>query len=563
MWPRRKLIAIGLVLILVSRLSSLVLPLSLGPLFDDVLPSGDTGRLWQLVSIVGVAIFFRSATGFLLTRVLSVEAQRLISELRARVQKHVLRLPIRVFDNTKSGELVSRVMNDVEGVRNLVGTGLVQLIGGLLTSVVAFVLLIRIDPILTLLSLIPLGALALASIKTFSYLRPAFRERGALMADVTGRLTETLGGVRVIKGFNAERREEEVFEEGVDRVFQNVKGTLTVTAGITSLATLLVGVAIVLIMSYGGRQMMSEELSTGVLAKFVGLLVMLIGPLMQMANIGTQLTEAFAGLDRMAEIMSRPTEDDDPARVGKMPPIDGHVRFEDVHFSYEEGKPVLHGIDFEAPAGTVIALVGSSGSGKSTIAGLAASFDTPDSGRVLIDGVDLSTVKLSSFRSQLGLVLQEDFLFDGSIRNNILFADPDASEAQLLDAIERAHVKEFVDRFDEGLETIIGERGVKLSGGQKQRVAIARALLADPRILVLDEATSNLDTESEAYIQKSLADLMRGRTSFVIAHRLTTIQKADLILVIEKGTIVERGKHDELLATKGRYYELYTFQARI
>ena len=550
MWPRRKLIAIGLVLILVSRLSSLVLPLSLGPLFDDVLPSGDTGRLWQLVSIVGVAIFFRSATGFLLTRVLSVEAQRLISELRARVQKHVLRLPIRVFDNTKSGELVSRVMNDVEGVRNLVGTGLVQLIGGLLTSVVAFVLLIRIDPILTLLSLIPLGALALASIKTFSYLRPAFRERGALMADVTGRLTETLGGVRVIKGFNAERREEEVFEEGVDRVFQNVKGTLTVTAGITSLATLLVGVAIVLIMSYGGRQMMSEELSTGVLAKFVGLLVMLIGPLMQMANIGTQLTEAFAGLDRMAEIMSRPTEDDDPARVGKMPPIDGHVRFEDVHFSYEEGKPVLHGIDFEAPAGTVIALVGSSGSGKSTIAGLAASFDTPDSGRVLIDGVDLSTVKLSSFRSQLGLVLQEDFLFDGSIRNNILFADPDASEAQLLDAIERAHVKEFVDRFDEGLETIIGERGVKLSGGQKQRVAIARALLADPRILVLDEATSNLDTESEAYIQKSLADLMRGRTSFVIAHRLTTIQKADLILVIEKGTIVERGKHDELLRSE-------------
>ncbi len=316
-------------------------------------------------------------------------------------------------------------------------------------------------------------------------------------------------------------------------------------------------------MGYGGRQIILGEMTMGQFVSFTMFLALLVAPLMQMANIGTQLTEAFAGLDRMNELLSQPTEDDDPERTIELPPIDGHVRFENVHFSYEEGKPVLKGVDFEAAPGTIIALVGSSGSGKSTIAGLAASFDTPDSGRLLIDGQDLSKVKLSTYRSQLGLVLQEDFLFDGSIRENILFADPDASEEMLLEAIRMAHVKEFVDRFDDGLETIIGERGVKLSGGQKQRVAIARALLADPRVLVLDEATSNLDTESEAYIQQSLGDLMAGRTSFVIAHRLTTIQKADLILVIEDGKIVERGRHEDLLASEGRYYELYTVQARI
>ncbi len=562
-WPRRKLIAVGLVLIIVSRLCALVVPASTKYLVDVVIRDGDTRQLWTLVSIVGAATFLQATTGFLLTRLLSVEAQQLISQLRARVQKHVLRLPIRVFDNTKSGVLVSRVMNDVEGVRNLVGTGLVQVVGGVLTSVIAFTILLNIDPVLTLLSLIPLGAFGLASMKTFRVLRPAFRDRGALMADVTGRLTETLGGVRVIKGFNAERREEEVFEAGVDRLFQNVKKTLTASAGITSLATLLMGVASVIIMGYGGRQIILGEMTMGQFVSFTMFLALLVAPLMQMANIGTQLTEAFAGLDRMNELLSQPTEDDDPERTIELPPIDGHVRFENVHFSYEEGKPVLKGVDFEAAPGTIIALVGSSGSGKSTIAGLAASFDTPDSGRLLIDGQDLSKVKLSTYRSQLGLVLQEDFLFDGSIRENILFADPDASEEMLLEAIRMAHVKEFVDRFDDGLETIIGERGVKLSGGQKQRVAIARALLADPRVLVLDEATSNLDTESEAYIQQSLGDLMAGRTSFVIAHRLTTIQKADLILVIEDGKIVERGRHEDLLASEGRYYELYTVQARI
>ncbi|MEM7164619.1 MAG: ABC transporter ATP-binding protein [Planctomycetota bacterium] len=562
-WPRRKLIAVGLLLIFVSRLCGLVVPASTKYLVDDVITGGDTNRLWTLVAVVGAATFLQAGTGFLLTRLLSVEAQHLISQLRARVQKHVLRLPIRVFDNTKSGELVSRVMNDVEGVRNLVGTGLVQLVGGVLTSVIAFVILLNIDPVLTLLSLIPLGAFGLASMKTFRTLRPAFRQRGVLMADVNGRLTESLSGVRVIKGFNAERSEERVFEAGVDRLFQNVKKTLTVSAGITSLATFLMGVASVMIMGYGGRQIMLGAMTMGEFVSFTLFLGLLVAPLMQMANIGTQLTEAFAGLDRMSELLSQPTEDNDPERTIEMPAIDGHVRFEDVHFSYEEGKPVLNGIDFEARPGTIIALVGSSGSGKSTIAGLAATFDSPDRGRVLIDGQDLSKVKLTTYRSQLGLVLQEDFLFDGTIRENILFADPEASDAQLLEAIEMAHVKEFTDRFDDGLETVIGERGVKLSGGQKQRVAIARALLANPRILVLDEATSNLDTESESYIQKSLGLLMQNRTSFVIAHRLTTIQKADLILVIEDGRIAERGKHEELLAAQGRYFELYTFQARI
>ena len=561
--PRWKLVSVGLVLIAISRASGFVLPGSVQYLVDDVIAAGNLDRLWQLVAIVGAATVVQAITGFLLTRLLSVEAQHLISQLRAKVQKHVLRLPIHVFDNTKSGELVSRVMNDVEGVRNLVGTGLVQLVGGILTSIVAFGILLYIHATLTLLSLIPLAAFAFASTKTFRVLRPAFRERGEITAQVTGRLTESLGGVRVIKGFNAERREEEIFEDGVDRLFQNVKKSLTATAAITSLATFLMGVASVILMGYGGQQVITDVMTLGEMFSFMFFLGLLVAPLMQMANIGTQLTDAFAGLDRMNELLSKPTEDDDPNRTVTMPAIHGDVIFRDVHFSYEEGKPVLHGIDFEAPAGTVIALVGSSGSGKSTIAGLAASFATPDSGMVSIDGQDLSKVQLSSYRSQLGLVLQEDFLFDGTIRDNIRFAAPEATEAEIAEAVDRAYVREFTDRFDEGLDTIIGERGVKLSGGQKQRVAIARALLSAPRILVLDEATSSLDTESEAMIQESLAHLMQGRTSFVIAHRLSTIQRADLILVIEDGRIAERGRHEELLEKKGRYYELQTLQARI
>jgi subfamily B ATP-binding cassette protein MsbA len=475
----------------------------------------------------------------------------------------VLQLPIRVFDNTKTGELVSRIMDDVEGVRNLVGTGLVQLVGGTITAVVAFAFLVRIDPILTLLALVPLAGFAFVSTKAFSRLRPAFRERGQIRAEVTGRLQEALGGIRVIKGFHALDKEREIFYAGVMRIFDNVRTTLKTSSLVTSLGGFFMGLASVLIMGYGGWLILQDRLTIGELVSFALFMGFLIAPVIQMANIGTQMTEAFAGLDRTAELLSWPQEDDDPLRTETMPPIEGHLSFEDVHFHYEEGKPVLKGISFEARPGTVIALVGSSGSGKSTLAGLAATFLEPVEGRVLVDGVDLRKVRLASYREQLGLVLQNDFLFDGTIRENIRFARPAATDAEIQPAAETAHVTQFTDDFPDGLDTVIGERGVKLSGGQRQRVTIARAILADPRILLLDEATSSLDTESEALIQKSLGELMRGRTSVVIAHRLSTIQRADLILVIEGGRIAERGRHDELMTRKGRYHQLYTVQARI
>ncbi len=560
-WPRRKLLLLGLVLIFVSRMANLVLPISTRYLVDDVI--GGEGKLAPLLALVGVAIVIQSATSFLLTRLLSVEAQHLISRLRVSIQKHVLRLPVRTFDNTRSGELVSRIMSDVEGVRNLVGTGLVQLVGGTLTAIVAMVIILRINVTMTLLALVPLLLFGLISAKAFKVLRPTFRKRSKIRAQVTGRLTESLGGIRVIKGFNAERGEEQVFERGVTELFENIRTTMTTTSAITSLASFLMGAASLTIMGYGGTLVMKEALTLGEFVSFTMFLGFLVMPIMQLANIGTQITEAFAGLDRMAELMATEGEDEDPRRTVEMPTIVGDLRFEDVRFSYDEGKEILRGIDFEAPSGSVVALVGSSGSGKSTIAGLAASFMTPTAGAVRVDGVDLSTVKLASFRSQLGLVLQDDFLFDGTIRENVLFAKPDADEEAVTRAVQLAHVQDFTDQFEDKLETVIGERGVKLSGGQKQRVTIARALLANPRLLVLDEATSNLDTESEFLIQKSLSHLMAGRTTLVIAHRLTTIQKADLILVIEDGAIVERGNHEQLLEAKGRYYDLYTYQARI
>jgi subfamily B ATP-binding cassette protein MsbA len=505
----------------------------------------------------------QSATSFSLTRLLSVEAQRLIAELRSEVQYHVLRLPVRRFDNTRSGELVARVMDDVEGVRNLVGTGLVQLVGGTLTAVVAMGFLLSIDPVMTALALIPLGLFGVVSTKAFKTLRPAFRERGAIRADVKGRLTESLGGIRVIKGFHAVEREREVFEEGVMRLFRNVRTTLTASAAVTSLGTLFMGLASVMIMGYGGHLILKGSLTLGELFSFTLFLGFLVAPVVQMANIGTQMTDAFAGLDRTAELMSQPKEDDDPRRTRSMPRIEGRIRFDDVWFAYEPDKPVIKGVSFQADPGMVVALVGSSGSGKTTLAGLAAAFLTPDEGRVLVDGVDLSEVKLASYREQLGLVLQDDFLFAGTVRENLLFARPDATEEQVQEAARIAHVLEFTDRFPDGLETVIGERGIKLSGGQRQRVTIARALLANPRILLLDEATSSLDTESEALIQKSFDSLLEGRTTLVIAHRLSTIQRADLILVVEDGRIVERGHHTELLERGGRYHQLYTIQARI
>jgi subfamily B ATP-binding cassette protein MsbA len=562
-WPRRKLVLLGLVLILLNRLSGLVLPASTKYLVDDVIAGGNGDLLYTLLGLVGLAIAVQSATSYALTMLLSVEAQHLIANLRAQVQQHVIRLPVRVFDNTKSGELVSRIMDDVEGVRNLVGTGLVQLVGGSVTAVVALVFLVDIDPIMTLLALFPLLAFGWVSSKAFRTLRPAFRERGQIRAEVTGRLTEALGGIRVIKGFHALDKEAEIFYQGVLRVFDNVKTTLRTSSMVTSLGTFFMGLASVLIMGYGGRLVLMDQLTLGELFSFTLFLGFLIAPVLQISNIGTQMTEAFAGLDRTAELLGWPQEDNDPLRTETMPPVQGFLKFEDVHFAYEADKPVLHGISFEADPGSVVALVGSSGSGKSTIAGLAASFLEPAEGKVLVDGVDLRRVQLASYRKQLGLVFQDDFLFDGTIRENLRFARPEATDGEVEDAARMAYVSEFTDRFPDGLDTVIGERGVKLSGGQRQRVTIARAILANPRILLLDEATSSLDTESEALIQKSLGVLLKGRTTLVIAHRLSTIQRADLILVVEDGRIVEWGRHDELIARGGRYHELYTVQARI
>jgi ABC-type multidrug transport system fused ATPase/permease subunit len=562
-WPRRGIIGIGLILIIISRLAGLILPGASKYLMDDVIVGKDFEMLKLLLAAVVGAIIVQSATSFLLTRILSVEAQRLISILRAQVQQKILQLPIRFFDEHKSGELVSRIMTDVEGVRNIVGTGLVQLIGGLLTSFISLFLLISISPMMTIYVLVPVAVFAAISLKAFAYIRPIFRERGKINAEVTGRLVETLNGVRVIKGFHAEPQEVKTFELGVERLFLNVKKSLTSTSLITSSATFLLGLASAGIMGIGGYMMIENELTVGDFLAFTLYLGFMIAPIVQMSNIGSQLTEAFAGLDRTEEIMNMQPEEDPAIRTKNLDRINGEVIFDNVSFSYEDENEVIHDLSFKAHAGSVTALVGTSGSGKTTVAGLAASFLNPDNGKIFIDGTDLSTVTLSSFRSQLGVVLQDDFLFEGTIRENILFPRPNATEEQLHQAVEAAYVNEFCDRFELGLDTVIGERGVKLSGGQRQRIAIARAVLADPRILILDEATSNLDTESEAFIQQSLAKLMKGRTTFVIAHRLSTIRQADQILVIENGRIAEQGTHDNLIAKEGRYHQLYTYQARI
>jgi len=562
-WPRRKVVSIGLFLIIIRSLSGLVLPYASKALIDDVIPSKDTQALSYLLIAVGIALLFQSISSFSLTRILSVEAQHLISVLRANVQKKLLKLPVRFFDNQKAGALVSRVMTDVEGVRNLVGTGLVQLIGGSITAVISLVILININGWMTLFVLLPVGVFAVIALKAFGYIRPIFRDRGKINAEVTGRLTETLNGIRVIKGFNAEEQEQKTFEKGVERLFLNVKKSLTATAFMTSASTFLLGIASAGIMGIGGYFIMQGNMTYGEFVSFTLFLGFMIAPIVQMSNIGSQLTEAFAGLDRTQELMDAPEEDDPSIRTNHLKQVNGDIIFENVSFAYEANKEVLHSVSFTAKKGSVVALVGSSGSGKSTIAGLASGFLTPNKGTVSIDGQDLSKINLRSFRKHLGVVLQDDFLYEGTIKENILFPRPEASDEEVLAAAEGAYVTEFTDRFDEGLDTLIGERGVKLSGGQRQRISIARALLAQPALVILDEATSNLDTESERYIQDSLSILMKNRTTLVIAHRLSTIQKADQILVIEKGEIVEKGKHQELLDKQGRYFELYTYQSRM
>ncbi len=558
--PRRKLLAGGLVLIVVSRLAGLVLPASTKFLIDDVIDQRHFDMLLPLVLAVTAATVIEAASSYALTQLLSKSGQRLIAELRRQVHSHLARLPVSYYDSHKTGSLVSRVMSDVEGVRNLVGTGLVELIGGLLTATVAFGALLYYSPELTAISLFPLIAFGLVLKYAYTTLRPLFRERWKIRGEVTGRLTESLGGVRVVKGYHAEEREEGVFAAGVQRILDNVLSTITGTS-LTSLAAgVLMGVVGALIMYFGAQDVLAGRMSAGDLIAFTVFLAFVVAPVFRIVNIATQLMEAFSGLERTREIFDEMREQDDPRRTAELATLRGEVRFENVDFAYEPGKPVLHEISFESQPGTVTALVGPSGSGKSTIIGLVAAFYTPATGKVVVDDVDLSTVKLSSYRTQLGVVLQETFLFDGSIRENVAFGRPDATEEEVLEVCRIARVDEYAEKLEKGYDTIVGERGVKLSGGQRQRVAIARAILANPRILILDEATSSLDSESEAMIQEGLSFLMRGRTTFVIAHRLSTIRRADQILVVQDGRIIERGNHETLYAAEGRYRDLYDKQ---
>ena len=558
--PRRKLLAFGLVLIGINRLASLVLPASTKYLIDSVIAVGRYERLGPLVLGILAATMIQGVTDYSLTQLLSKSAQRLIAELRRKVQEHVGRLPVAYYDANKTGALVSRIMSDVEGVRNLVGTGLVQVVGGVLSATVALAILFSISTKLTAVALAVVLVFVVILHRAFTTLRPIFRARGKINAEVTGRLTETLAGVRVIKGYHAEDREAQVFSGGVQRLLDNVLKSLTGTSLLSLSATMLLGIVGALVMYLGANQIAQGTLTLGDLMMFTAFMAFLVAPLFQMVNIGTQVTEALAGLERTREVMSENPEDTDPRRTVELGPINGNVRFENVTFAYEPGKRVLNEVSFEARPGTVTALVGPSGSGKSTIIGLIAAFHVPESGQVLVDGVDLSTVRIADYRTQLGVVLQESFLFDGSIGENVMFGRPGATKEEMLAACRIARVDEFAERFEQGYDTIVGERGVKLSGGQRQRVSIARAILANPRILILDEATSSLDSESEQMIQHGLAYLMQGRTTFVIAHRLSTIRRADQILVVEDGRIIERGNHEELFATHGRYHNLYTRQ---
>ena len=560
MRPRKWLIAGSFCLMVVNRACSFVLPVSSGPFINKVMIGHNMHLLPRIIAAVAGATFVQGVTSYALTQLLSTEGQKLISQLRMQVQAHIGRLPVAFYDENRTGTLVARIMTDVEGVRNLVGTGLVDFVGGLLTAVIAFFLMIHINARMTLLTFFIMSLFGLILQKAFKTIRPIFRERARINAEVTGRLTESLGGVRVVKGYHAEESEAKVFAAGVKRLLDNVISSLSAQSLMTLSSTMVLGMVGGLIMYVGANESAAHRLNTGDYVKFTMLLAFMIAPIAQLVAIGTQLTEALAGLDRTTEILNEREEDSEPGRTESAGPIRGDVAFDHVVFEYETGKPVLHGVSFDSKLGSVTALVGSSGSGKSTIISLICGFHTATTGRVLIDGVDLAAMRLSSYREQLGVVLQETFLFDGTIRENVKFSRPEATEEQFLEACRIARVDEFAERFPEAYDTIVGERGVKLSGGQRQRLSIARAILANPRILILDEATSSLDSESEAMIQGGLNHLMQGRTTFVIAHRLSTIRRADQILVIEAGLIVERGTHESLYRLGGRYYDLYTRQ---
>ena len=558
--PRRGILALGFLLMAINRICGLVLPASTKFLVDDVITNRQQQLLLPIVGAVVGATIIQGLSSFALTQLLSKSAQRLIADLRKQVQAHIGRLSVSYYDANKTGALVSRIMTDVEGVRNLIGTGLVEFVGGLMTAVLALVILLRINATMTLVAFGVLIVFAGFLNKAFSTIRPIFRARPKINAEVTGRLTESLGGVRVVKGYHAEEHEESVFARGVQRLLDNVLQTLTATSIMSLSGAMLMGMVSAVVMYMSARKILADQMTIGMFFSYSMFLAMLIAPVFQIVAIGTQLTEAITGLERTREILNEAKEDQDPRRTEMLERITGRVEFQDVHFAYEANKEVLHGVSFVSEPGTVTALVGPSGSGKSTIIGLISAFYTPTQGRILVDGVDLATVKLSSYRTQLGVVLQETFLFDGSIRENVAYARPGATEAEVLEACRIARVDEFAETFEKKYDTVVGERGVRLSGGQKQRVSIARAILADPRILILDEATSSLDSESEALIQEGLRFLMRGRTTFVIAHRLSTIRRAEQILVVQDGVILERGTHESLYASQGRYYELYTKQ---
>jgi ABC-type multidrug transport system fused ATPase/permease subunit len=558
--PRRGILLLGFVLMAINRVAGLILPGSTKYVVDDVIGKRHVNLLAPIVLAVLAATIVQGLTSFTLTQLLSKSAQRMISDLRKQVQAHIGRLPVSFYDANKTGVLVSRIMSDVEGVRNLIGTGLVEFAGGLMTAVLALIVLLRISTLMTLVAFVVLSGFALFLNKAFSTIRPIFRARPKINAEVTGRLTESLGGVRVVKGYHAEEREEQVFAGGVQRLLDNVLKTLTATSLMSLSGSTLMGIVSAVVMFLGARQILAGTMTLGTFFTYIFFLGLLVAPVFQIVAIGTQITEAITGLERTREILNESMEDHDPKRTETLSRIEGWVEFDEVHFSYEANKEVLHGVSFRSEPGTVTALVGPSGSGKSTMIGLLAAFYTPTRGRVQVDRVDLSTVKLSSYRTQLGVVLQETFLFDGTIRENVGYGRPSASEEEILAACRIARVDEFAEAFEKKYDTIVGERGVRLSGGQKQRVSIARAILADPRILILDEATSSLDSESEALIQEGLRYLMRGRTTFVIAHRLSTIRRAEQILVVQDGQILERGTHETLYTAHGRYYELYTKQ---